>query len=260
MSGSTPSSELGLAISSDEEIDTTSISYTPGQQDASNLPEFQTNSITLSEISVVLASDINDPSVNTYTLAVWQPYDDTTNGVEDTVYSPEKAISAGTVSLQNGNLVVTGDIFSDDDFSVSQEGDIITVTYIGSGKTVSIPDGINVEDLGVISFGDIKEDENSLFKKISGTNNGVISGDLIINTYPNPAINFVNISVKTSKSTSLNVLVYDAQGKLIKEMLNNSVSTGSSTIKLNVEGLPIGEYFILIEGNGIKVMKQILKK
>lgn len=253
-------SDLFQQLSSDEEETPDVPSYTPGRQEERLNPSFGTNSVDLNDISIVLVSDVNDPNINIYTLAVWKPEDDTTGGVEDTLYNDSKAIELGTVTLEAGVLTISGTIFSEDDFDIAREGDMVTVTYIGGDKNVSVSSSINVDDLAVISKGDIMPNEQSQFKQALNVQNGVVAGKLDFTTYPIPATNVLNISIQSPEATTINVSVFDAQGKRVMQENNVKVNVGATNKTINTAALSAGLYFVLAEGKGIKVIKQISKQ
>lgn len=252
-------SDLYLSLAdADDPVDTAP--FTPGNQDVSNTPIFEPGKITLSDISINLQSDPKDPQPNSYTLAVWVPNDDTTKGVEDTVYDSKKAIIEGTVSINKGILEIKGGLFTAKDFVVSREKELLTVKYTGGSKGIAIPKGISVDDVAVISFGDIKADETKLFKLVANTNDGIVSGNISITTYPNPAGNTLNIALNAPEETNLSFLIYDLNGKLMMQQTDNLIAAGDYKVALNIEALPAGVYFLLTEGAGVKVVKQITKE
>lgn len=252
-------SELEAALAGDPGADEP-VPYTPGNQDVNVVPQFGTAEVSIAAISVNMQSDVKDPAPNVYTLAVWVPNDDTIRGIEDTIYLPSKAIAEGTVTLRAGVLSVTGRIFNPRDFAVSRKEDIVTVTYVGGTKNVPVPASVGVDNVAVSSFGDILGDAPSTFRTTAGINEGVIEGKAAVNIYPNPAGSTLNVSVNTPEATTLSFSLYDLQGKLVMQQNDQVMSQGANTIQLNLSSLSAGEYFLLAEGKGIKVLKQIAKQ
>jgi hypothetical protein len=236
--------------------------YQPGTQATTSNPSFAQNgenTVTISGISVRMSSDINDPNINTYTLAVWVPADDSTNG-EDTVYAASKAIAAGTVSIDNGHFSVTGRVFSADDFSVSNDGRIVSLNYVGGDKTISLNASTNIADVAVTGFGDIGVNQQARFSQATANNNGIVTGQLDFNAFPNPTTNALNLSFKSAEATSVSVSVYDATGKLVMQKNDVSINIGMTNSTLNFSTLANGQYFVMAEGKGIKVIKKVTKQ
>ena len=80
-----------------------------------------------------------------------------------------------------------------------------------------------------------------------------IKGDNL-NTYtlnfvsPNPAQNFVNVNITSTVKENVRLMVYDASGKNVFTQ-NASLSSGNNNIKINVNKLSLGNYFIKVAGS-----------
>jgi hypothetical protein len=262
MNGQTYSDLLMELSPNDGDPSTDDPTYQPATQETHCNPAFAQNgenSITVSGISVQMKSDVTDPNLNTYTLAVWVPNDDSTTG-EDTLYAASKAIVAGTVSIENGNVSVTGGVFSADDFTIDHNGPFVMVNYVGGDKSISVPASVGVDKVAVTGFGDIGVNQQGRFAQVANSNNGVIAGNLDLNAFPNPATNVLNLSFKSPEATSVSVSVYDAAGKLVVQKSEVSINIGMTSSTVNFSALPTGVYYVLAEGKGIKVVKQVTKQ
>ena len=85
--------------------------------------------------------------------------------------------------------------------------------------------------------------------------------DLSFENYPNPSKNLTYVSFKVRHKTKINLSVLNAQGNLIKKMIQNETRTyGKYIEQINLDELniPNGLYFIKLEmNNKIKVIRQI---
>lgn len=70
-----------------------------------------------------------------------------------------------------------------------------------------------------------------------------------ISTYPNPVVNELNINVELTETTSINVEVVDAQGKLVKTINKGATAAGQQVITVDMTELASGNYFISLVGN-----------
>lgn len=252
-------SDLDMALAPDEpQVETPE--YALGTNEATVVPAILNNQVNVNNISVLLRSDVNDPRPNTFTVAVWLPQDDTTNGVEDTIYTANKAIAFGTVTLIGGQLSVTGSIFTAIDFNVTQQNGMVTVTYIGENKTITLPVSVNSDYVAVTSFGDIGPNQVAQYRKATETKNGVIVGKLDFNIYPNPANDVINLHSSSPEKKSLTISIYDEVGRLMMKKERIEVNVGETTNAINISGLAPGEYFILAEGADVKTIKTLIKK
>jgi len=245
-------SELYAALTSDGEDE-----LQPSSQSSSFNPSFEEGTVVLSDIKLQLQSDPSNPYINTYTLAVWLPADDTTKGVEDTLYKAEKAIDAGTVSLQYGRISVTGTLFSADEFSVKESEGLTTVTYVGGAKKVVLPKAISVDDVAVLGAGDVLPDEKSTFRLAA--EDGVLNGSAVLTIAPNPVRDVLNLNFTMPEANTLKLLVYDAMGKLVLQQAKVAVAKGSNQLSMDMSQLASGTYYLMAEGNAVKILKQVIK-
>lgn len=85
--------------------------------------------------------------------------------------------------------------------------------------------------------------------------------DLSFENYPNPSKNLTYVSFKVRHKTTINLSVLNAQGNLIKKMIQNESRTyGKYIEQINLDDLniPNGLYFIKLEmNNKVKVIRQI---
>jgi hypothetical protein len=252
-------SDLYMALAPDEPVIETP-DYALGTNEGSNVPVILDNEVDVNDISILLKSDVNDPRPNTFTVAVWLPQDDTTNGVEDTVYSANKAITFGTVTLLGGQLSVTGSIFTANDFNLVQQNGMVTVTYIGDNKTITLPTSLNSDNVAVISFGDIGPNQNAQFRKATETQNGVIVGKLDFSVYPNPASDVINLQYSSPQKKTISISIFNGEGRLIMKKESIDVNIGQTIDAINISNIAPGEYFILAEGSDVKTIKRLIKK
>ena len=71
----------------------------------------------------------------------------------------------------------------------------------------------------------------------------------ILNTYPNPFNPILNIEFLTSKPANVQINIYDINGKLVKNLLNEYYTTGQNIINWNAEELSSGTYFVELKLN-----------
>ena len=60
--------------------------------------------------------------------------------------------------------------------------------------------------------------------------------------YPNPVINNLNLKITSKNNCNANILIYDLNGRLVKEITNQSITKGTQLISMETEGLPTGHY------------------
>lgn len=103
----------------------------------------------------------------------------------------------------------------------------------------------------------------SATKKFNTTGTGCREGifadtdEDILTVHPNPASDIITINYNSSFESHQRMMIYNAQGKMIKETLI-SVAEGDNSIGENISDLPSGIYFMMIDdGEGTYISKFI---
>jgi hypothetical protein len=76
--------------------------------------------------------------------------------------------------------------------------------------------------------------------------------------YPNPFNPNTNIEFNISKGGIVKLTVYDAAGRLVEELLNKDLSSGSYTVNFNAGKLSSGAYFYRLDAEGFTSTKKML--
>lgn len=77
--------------------------------------------------------------------------------------------------------------------------------------------------------------------------------------YPNPVVNESTIEYNLSKKGEVQLVVYDINGKKVKQIVNEEQVKGSYQVLFNTEMLENGIYFYTLSVNGCSTTKKILK-
>ncbi|KAA0207303.1 T9SS type A sorting domain-containing protein [Ignavibacteria bacterium CHB1] len=139
----------------------------------------------------------------------------------------------------NGNLVwekTLGGIYSDVAYSVFQT---IDGGYVLTGHTLSF--GAGLHDVWLIK---VKPDELKVITGITFT-----ESFQLMQNYPNPFNPSTTISFNLSKASPVKLLVFDISGRLIKVLINGTLSGGFHNVEFNGTDLPSGAYFFRLESN-----------
>jgi uncharacterized protein (TIGR02145 family) len=79
--------------------------------------------------------------------------------------------------------------------------------------------------------------------------------------YPNPFNPTTNIKFSLPKSGNVKIIVYDAVGREVATLVNNTMAAGTHTVQFNATGLASGIYLYRIESKDfVKVNKMLLIK
>ena len=195
--------------------------------------------------SITINDDVNTPFTVT-----WDAATDTNNDL--VVYTFQLATDSGFTNLVVNNKIGTGLSFTSNNQEVSTilenagvlDGDTVTLYHRvlssdGSVSTPSTPFTITITRDNTLSVNDFESEVN-------------------FSTYPNPAIDVVNIRNGSNQSFNVNIEMYDVTGKRVysnTNVLNN-------TLQINVSSLETGMYLLNItnKDSNTSVTKRIIKK
>ncbi|MBL7697124.1 MAG: T9SS type A sorting domain-containing protein, partial [Chitinophagaceae bacterium] len=83
--------------------------------------------------------------------------------------------------------------------------------------------------------------------------------DISFLLYPNPFINWFYVNVNSSVAAKMQVSLYNISGQLVANK-QQTVQAGVSTIKLEIENIPLGIYTVVVSSNGHTHFTQKLVK
>ena len=78
--------------------------------------------------------------------------------------------------------------------------------------------------------------------------------------YPNPSSSASSIEYSLIKSENVNIQLVDANGKLVKQVLNTTKSAGNHSQTIDMEGLKTGTYYLRIKTSAGTETKRIIKR
>ncbi len=82
----------------------------------------------------------------------------------------------------------------------------------------------------------------------------------LVNIYPNPSSEFVNISLSLNEAARVQINLYDITGKKVKTILNEDKSVGNFVQTWNRSNVASGLYILEIDANGRKHNSKLLLK
>lgn len=79
------------------------------------------------------------------------------------------------------------------------------------------------------------------------------AGNGLENVYPNPASDGVRVEFTVGSTSPSSIAIYSVTGELVKELLNERLSTGKYTLSADVSLLPAGSYIVrMINGDSMQ--------
>ena len=153
---------------------------------------------------------------------------------------PAMAFSQSALVTGGGNSNGDGGSFS---YSVGQ------TFYNVLGKNITVTEGVQQP----YEISEYKPDDDDK-KYDEEDDDNVLAVELSV--YPNPAVDFLNLTVATDGSSGMEYLLFDLEGKC----LNSSKIVSSETL-LDMHNLPSATYFVRINEGGkeVKTFKVVKK-
>ena len=93
----------------------------------------------------------------------------------------------------------------------------------------------------------------------SGTFISPVDKTLHIKVFPNPAITELRLSFFISKPRLLEFAIYNIMGQKLLRIKQEEFSMGQHNIHLNISNLPLGIFFVEIQGEGLAVRRKFVK-
>ncbi len=95
--------------------------------------------------------------------------------------------------------------------------------------------------------------ENSIISKV-----GKPTVYALKQNYPNPFNPTTNISFDLPKESTVQLQIYDIQGKLVSTLVNERMDEGTHSVSYNSSGLPSGVYFYRLQTDEFTDIKRML--
>lgn len=104
----------------------------------------------------------------------------------------------------------------------------------------------------------MNDSESSLPESDPGSLQQELTNNLQI--FPNPFQDQIQINYLLPRELNSSLQVFDAQGRLVKELATNALRIGQLSVTWDASDVPSGTYFIVLEADGKKARKSVIKK
>lgn len=120
-------------------------------------------------------------------------------------------------------------------------------SYVGTRYKLTITLSNQCNSSTAFSYLEIEQ----RFLRKKSTTASIENADMLsLNVYPNPANDQLNIETQLDEDQSLEISMFDAQGRLVKTLMNNSfVQKGEFRRTFNISKLPKGMYIYRVQTN-----------
>jgi hypothetical protein len=76
--------------------------------------------------------------------------------------------------------------------------------------------------------------------------------------HPNPASSDIYLNMHIKNASSVKVMIYDLQGRVVKEVFTGELPGGLRTLETSVSDINNGMYFVVIEAEEQRLVKKLL--
>lgn len=214
--------------------------------------DVENNRVVLSDLSGYLIVENEEDIGNGYSVAILRIQEALADSLIDSLET--NVIWEGKIILANGSLTFSGNF--------STNNLVISTTNLTHGKkidfhattfTIELPTNTDMDNIEAEISGDCGLVENGISQQyISSTDNIIFkdSEKINFNIYPNPARKYIDIKVENVDLLKINkVFICNIQGQYIGDLNRKTIIKSRGMIRINLENIPIGVYFLGIEIN-----------
>lgn len=221
------------------------------------------NCFWIDEISVETTKAASGPNctVNSKTISFGTVNTDETKDMDITISN------TGDEALTVYNVLKTGD--TKNVFTITGGDDVKSIPAGGSAKiSINFAPKAGESYTGIITISTNGKNETSTTVNLNGTGNpagsiayGTTSdGTLSMQMTPNPVVDNAQLNYTVTGDANRNVRIYvmDVTGKVIRELVNSSLSAGTYNLNFSATNYVSGTYFIMAEVDGSKAQISVV--
>ncbi len=84
------------------------------------------------------------------------------------------------------------------------------------------------------------------------------ASNFTLNLFPNPATDNIHLTYTLNKRSAVSVNVFDINGRLASELLDETQNEGEQNLNASVSNLNKGIYFVVVNADGLKMSKRLV--
>jgi len=127
-------------------------------------------------------------------------------------------------------------------FTMPSDGEVVISFRVGANDRTVILDNITLDEVACPAA---KED---------------VPYSPGIQLFPNPATHSVRLTTELSEPTHADIQVYDAFGKMVKNINTVELHAGEQTLDIDLSDLSAGVYFCTLKSNNWQAVKKLVVK
>ena len=124
-----------------------------------------------------------------------------------------------------------------------------------AGQTIYVAFVHDSDDDNYITIDDIL-----ILGNLTTSVNELSDAEVRLVTYPNPADNFVNVLFRLEEPADVRLSLYDLQGRLVRQLPPLTKAVGEQSHRFDVRTLPSGTYEVVLDIEGQRFSRRVVRK
>ena len=145
-------------------------------------------------------------------------------------------------------------------FGVGSTNGSYPIGYVATVNSGNMMDYINADDIDD-TYAGVDTSFNHVVEVVGGTanidENGLPTKYRLSQNYPNPFNPETTIDFQTDADSHVNISVFDINGNLVQELVNEWKASGSHQVKFSGHSIPSGIYFYKMTTNGFADIRKM---
>jgi len=169
----------------------------------------------------------------------------------------------GAPMLVFGKAVKPGIIGSNPDLANLVRNNVPQQYDYRQPLTTILQDWLGADDatLDKTLFGEFKNQKLDLIGEVTSSKDVFFDRRFRLeNCYPNPVKDITTIGFHINKSAIVKITVYDEQGRVMQEVINQQMTPGAHEVQVDLRTLKAGKYIYRLETDGFNDAKMLIKK
>lgn len=209
-----------------------------------------TRKFTISAGNGVIKLKNNDYSSVEMKFTLWQPNDDYTNYIEDTVVTANKTLVEEYIQIKGGKVEISPGLLNNSGITSYNDGEYTVVEINNLSYEYTIPNSADINNLAINSHvGSSPDDSKMVAQSVVRSKEKEDETGLIYKVYPNPSNDYLVIEIpKHEIVTKVELKLFNIGGKLVKSKTFTDLPLiiDKLLLELNVSDIHPNQYYINI--------------
>lgn len=179
----------------------------------------------------------------------------------DEKFTEEKVVYSTSIIVKGTGDVVSGNgSLLDVQYSVANEQGYRILQINNGTVKLPVPAGLPADLIAVRLVSDGGGDETAMINQSLLSSNKKLSTDNFgFTVFPNPANDFIHVSLQSPVATTAQIKVYDAMGRLTDMTIPSQELTagGTAIVKIDTKNMSFGNYYVVVQTGNAKYVQQI---